>query len=257
MVAAGAVLVLAAVAVGLIVGGVFDSDPAPTAAEKRAVVVVQLKRPFDQAMRQRATLLVAERDYLAATRDARRIMRRYQKQADQVIASNKRVEEANQPLYDAWSNGNVACPNPTYATAPSVPDVGDQVDKLRATARMLGELNAQVLAVQPKPALRTFYAQLESATQSLEQDATYNGDTLSKAVTPGKPGEGDSNQGNVDASQLKTLHGETALPAIQQLNRQALNVIRLLGLSIPAYDVPGARTSTRPTTARPGDTRLR
>jgi hypothetical protein len=193
---------------------------------------------FQQVMRERTSFLVAERLFLSAMDDATTRVRRYQKQVAANAAESKRISEINQPGFDACSNYNVPCPNPTYPTDPAAPDVSADVRKLRKAGRRLNSLHAQVLNATPEPQLKVLYTQFQAAIEALAADASANADTLTKAVTPPDANVGEST-GGVDASQIKTLHDESAIPAVRQMNQAAVRSIRLLKLVVRDYDVPG------------------
>ena len=229
----GLVVLLAVLLATGVIGGSNSEE------EQQAALVARLREPFQDAMKSRDTLLLAEREFLSANTDSRAALRRYQRRAAEVRDANKRISDANEPLFDACANGSVACPNPTYEDMPNVPDVGSSIKELRSAATRLGKLNATVLSITPAEELKRFYPQLTSAIRSLQEDATYNADTLTKAVNPGEPAQGEGEGGYVDRAQTKTLRDESALPAIRELNAEALAVVRKLELPVSNYDVPG------------------
>lgn len=251
--AVGAIVVLAAgiaIAVVLTLG-----NSGPSAAQRHQHVVAARRRAasahqaalharlfpaFQQAMQLRTSFFIAERDFLAAMGDAHLNLRQYESDMRSVASQTSQITAANSAQQNACNQAfsTVACPNPTYPTDPTAPDVGGDVGQLRAAVSRLADLSAQALAVTPQPELKVLYAQLESAINQLSTDAQYNADTLTQAVTEpviANPGD----LGSVDQQQIATLHPELALPAIRIMNGQAVGLVQLLQLDITQYDVPG------------------
>jgi hypothetical protein len=242
-------VLVAGVAVGLAVAGsalllltdVLGGDGKSTTQAKLEALHARLLPPFTKAMRSRDALFLAERRYLAGMHHATAQLRKYRRNLAATVAERKRINERFAPQFDACARyADVSCPDPTYPNDPAAPDLGDDVTQLRGASSRLDSLHADVLSVTPPSELKVFYAQLSNAAETMKDDATYNADTITQAVTPPDPRDesGDS-AGNVEEAKIKTLHQENALPAIEQMNRAAVSLIRLLGLPLASYDVPG------------------
>lgn len=242
LVLVGLVLLLgggAAVAALTVVGS--ETSASEKAEARQQALFERIGDPFHQVMRSRDTFFVSERGYLAAMRDAQRTIRKYLARSDAVDAEIKRIDNASEPQRQLCNDypDYYPCPDPDYPSYPQVPDVDPQVEKLRAVSRQMDQVRADAVAIDPPNELSVMHAQLLAAIDALRADATHNADVLTEAVTAGSPGyEGG---GTVDRVKLRTLRGETALPAIRQLNRAALKLIGMLSLSVSDYDVPGGR----------------
>jgi hypothetical protein len=241
-VAAIVIAALVAAAVVVITSGTFRSAKAgPTravlAAQRLQRSRTRLLPQLRASASQRTAFFVSERTFLSAMADAKDKVRRYQRQVAANAAESKRITEINQPAMDACSTEPVPCPDPTYPTDPPAPDVSGDVSRLRHASARLNSLHAQVLNVSPQPELKVIYTQFQTAIEDLASDATANADTLTKAVTPPDPNA--ETYGTVDASQIKTLHGESAIPAIRQMNDALVRELRQLRLAVGDYDVPG------------------
>lgn len=233
----------AAVAAFTLVG---QSDE-PTAAESAQAEVeahrARLLTPFQEAMQMRARFFSAERQYIDAMADARRSIRNYQRRQAQVRRETLEIQRANEAQFELCrAYVEVECPDPTYPDSPQVPDLDGSVEKLRAAARRLDQIKADLVTFERPDELGVFSAQLLASVEALNEDATHNADVLVEAVSSSFEG-GEF----LDSTKLKTLRAETALPSIRQMNRAAVQVIRLLGLKLTDYDVPGGRD------AEPGD----
>jgi|GEM_PF-2951415 len=224
--AGGAVLAAGLVVAVLFITGVLGGGPSES--ETKA---------FRAGMASRQGLLLAELKYRDAMKTARTSLHRYSVALNAADAETKRINIANQPLYDACNStySNISCPDPTYPDPPKVPVVSDEVAQLRKVANTMQTLGATVRSADPDGALKPFYAQLTSAVDQLQEDATYNADTLTKGVTPPQ-GEG---SGGVDKSALATLKREGSLASIKALNAEAVMLIKQLGLKLNEFDVPG------------------
>lgn len=236
----GTLLLLAVAIAGVLATGALHSgESKPAAPDPHRVLVSRLSQPFKEAMDQRASLFVAERDFRSAMSEARSKIRSYQRTVAANKRETKRISDANQPGFDLCQQfNNVPCPSPTYPTDPTVPDVTADVDHLRGVASHLTSLSSDVLAVSPQRELKLFYSQLQAAVTAITADATHNADTLTQAITPPESG-GENSTGFMNNEQIKTLRREEALPAIRQMNRAAVRLIRLLGRPLANYDVPG------------------
>jgi hypothetical protein len=175
--------------------------------------------------------------------DARAKIRQYRRQHRAVQAETKRIDEINQPGWDACTQyTDVQCPSPRYPDQPTVPDVSTDIRRLHSASKRLDVLHASILNVGAPPQLKVFFAQLATAVDALNSDATYNADTLTKGITPPDSApqtEGDSSKGYMDDAQVNTLHDEQALPAVKEMNRAAMAAIGLLRLQVSEYDLPG------------------
>jgi hypothetical protein len=248
---AALLLVLAVTAGVLIVTGAFSSDSKPDAAvraaqarrQRLAEVRANVKPAFDHIMRDRTTFFTAERRYLSAMRTVRRKVSRYRRAKSSHDAEVKRIDDANQPLFDTCAEPPDfrACPNPTYPDAPLVPDLADEIGQLRVAARQLDDLSASVLALDVPARLTTLHEQFKRAIDDLHDDATYNADTVTQALTPPGEGggEGADDAGYLDNRKIKTLHDESALPLIKQMNKRTVDVVQTLRLPVSSYDIPG------------------
>jgi hypothetical protein len=146
---------------------------------------------------------------------------------------------------------DVDCPDYNYPDAPQVPDFDGSVEKLRAAASRLDEIRADVVATEQARELTVFYAQLLAAVEALAANATHNADVLVQSTGAGEGGS------YLNETEIKTLRGDAALPAIRQMNREGVELVTLLGLRIGDYDLPGGRDadpddhSTATTPAQP------
>jgi hypothetical protein len=209
-----------------------------SAAAQQAALSARLAGPFPEAVGLRTSFFTAEREFSGAMTDANNKIHQYQAQTKTVEAETKQIENATSAQRNACGRPEsfVPCPNPTYPTSPTAPDVQGDIGKLHASVSQLSALNARALAVTPQPELKVFYAQLLAAINSLSTDAQYNANTLTEAVT-GPTSSGST--GYVTEPKIATLHGESGLPSVRLMNQQAVQVIHLLQLQISQYDVPG------------------
>jgi hypothetical protein len=245
-------IVAVLVAVGVIVAVVAGKSHSNAAAsqQRRAEVAqhalkARLYGPFQTAMAQRTKFFVAEAAFLDATRDATGKLHRYRSEVQRVEHEDTEINNANSGLEQACRQplSNVPCPNPTYPSYPTAPNVQDDINGLRTAAADASSLNAQVLAATPQPELKVFYAQLQAAIAALSTDAQYNATALSEAVSAPENG----GTGAVEEKKASTLHAETGLPSVRLMNAEAVQVIRELHLELSQYDVPGG------TDANPSD----
>ncbi len=79
-------------------------------------------------------------------------------------------------------------------------------------------------------------AQLDTAVESLKNEAEHNADVLDEAI---EFGVGEDAIDQVNKGKIKTLRRKSALPAIRAMNRSAVRLITDLSLPIGEYDVPG------------------
>jgi hypothetical protein len=224
---------------------VLSSSEEATAAEKQQaaaakqqaqldVLRARLRPPYEAIMQLRTSYFSAERQYLAGMSDARRSLRTYKQRLAQYQAETTAIERANEAQWELCRTyAEVDCPNPTYPDYPQAPDLDSNVEKIRAAARRLDQIEADLVGVDQPAELTVLAAQLRAAIESLNGDATHNADVLVEAVATGEGGE------YVDARKIKTLHEQTALPAIRQMNREAARIIKVMGLRLVDYDVPG------------------
>ena len=231
------------IGVGSAVAAFTLADDGASASEeeeaRHAALVARLQDPFQQIMQRRDTFFVSERGYLAAMRDAQRLVRKYLARSDAVDAEIRRIDNAAEPQRQLCIDypDYYPCPEPDYPEYPTVPEVDSQVERLRAASRQMDQLRADLLTIDPPSELKILHAQLLAAIDALKADATHNADIFTEAVGS----TGFEGSGGVDRVKIRTLRGETALPAIRQVNRAALAIITLLGLSASDYDVPGGR----------------
>jgi len=209
-----------------------------TAAAQQAALSAQLGGPFREAMGLRTRFYIAERSFLGAMADANNKLHQYQSATKTVEAETKQIENATSAQRNACGQPEslVPCPNPTYPTSPTAPEVQGDVSRLHSAVSQLAALNARALVVTPQPELKVFYAQLLAAINALSTDAQYNANTLTEGIT--EP-TGNGSTGYVTEQKISTLHEETGLPSVRLMNRQAVQLIQLLRLEISQYDVPG------------------
>jgi len=188
-------------------------------------------------MGQRTKFFTAEADYLTSMRDVNSKLSKYEGETRTVEQESKQIENANSALEAACQEpeSTVRCPSPTYPTYPDAPNMQSDVASMRSAVSQLAGLNAEVLAVTPQPEIRVFYAQLEAAISSLSSDAEYNANTLVEATTEPKNG----GIGTVEERKTATLHGDTGLPSVRLMNKQAVQLLHVLRQEISQYDVPG------------------
>ena len=219
------VIVVGLLLTGAVAGGASDSEVAS----------------FRKGMLQRNQLLLAQAKYQSAMVTSRKTVQRYFTSSAAYDAEVKRIDIANQPLYDACqaAYSNISCPSPTYPDSPKAPSVSDEVSQLRKVSNATEALGAKIRSTDPPDSLKAFYSQLTSAVDKLQEDATYNADTLTKAVTPAK-GEA---TGSVDKPAIATLKSQRVSPSIRALNAQAVEEIKRLGLQLSDFDVPGGTDS--------------
>jgi len=247
-----ALLVLGGGAAAVILSGVLDKhgaspaklarqreQAAEQAASARFIALkTHLMGPFTAGMHDRDAFFVAERAFLSAMEDANSQLRKYRSDLASVTAQNKQIDNANAPAQAACANSTNPCPNPTYVTTPSAPDVTSDIHRLRAATSRLNDLHARVLDMAPPEQLKAFYSQLQAAIEALTQDASQNADILTTGVTAPNPST-TNDTGNVDAAKIDTLRGDEALPAIRAMNQEALTAIGTLKLSLSDWDVRG------------------
>jgi hypothetical protein len=229
-------LLLALVAAGAVVvaSGVLDRGDDDGASELRS----QVKPDFDIAMRDRDRLFQLERAYLASYADAQEKVADYRRDDREFKAESKRIEEEFADEFDACLRFSaVACPNPEYPDPPEVPSFNKETKNIRAAASDLQNLEAELRARVPDSELTGFHTQMLAAVESLVEEAEHNADVLDEAAEPAE-GEG---TGALNRGKLRTLRDESALPAIRQMNRQAVDLIRRLDVDPAAYDVQGGR----------------
>ena len=229
---AGLITLMLAVAVGvLIAGGVlsFDSDSGAVATDTRTV---------ENAMVDRDEFFTAERAYLGAYAPALGELRRYRRAESEFRAENKRIEEEFADEFDACSRyDDIACPEPDYPESPEAPNFGVETKNIRAAVQGLEELRVSLSSARPRGTAAPMRAQLVASVEAVKLEAEHNADVLAEAVDPP---EGEA-PGGVDNGKIKTLRKESALPAIREMNRAAVRLLRGAGLSLSRFDVPGGR----------------
>jgi hypothetical protein len=233
-------LLIAAVAAGavLLAGGVFNSsEETPAPPDPRTYARARLQRPFNTEMEQRAAFFSAERGYREAMRDVNRTLSRYRSDLADYKEQNKRISEEFADEFDACRRiAEVPCPSPEYPDPVKVPSFADPIKALRVASSQLQTLRTQVDSLSPPPRMRVLHTQLLSSIDGLRGAAEHNADVLSEAVEPGEDGPGYVNEGK-----LKTMRSGGQLPAVRAMNREAVQLIRLMGLTLSDYDVPGGR----------------
>jgi hypothetical protein len=209
-----------------------------SAAAQQTALTARLGGPFREAMALRTRFFLAERAFLGAMSDANNKIHAYQAQTKTVEAETKQIENATSAQRNACAppESPIPCPNPTYPTSPTAPEVQSDIGKLHSAVTQLSALNARALAVTPQSELKVFYAQLVAAINSLSSDAQYNANALTEGVT--EPTSNGST-GYVTEQKIATLHAETGLPSVRLMNQQAVELIHQLQLDISQYDVPG------------------
>jgi hypothetical protein len=226
-------LALAAAAGVIVASGVLSGED--SAADLRS----KTKGPFDSAMRNRDQLFQLERTYLTAYGRAQEKIADYRRKDREVRDETKRIEEEFADEFDACLRfAAVSCPNPTYPDPVVVPSFSKETKEIRQVATDLSDLDAELRTEVANAELRAFHAQLLAAVEALTDEAEHNADVLDEAV---KPPENEDDTGSLDRGKIRTLREDAALPAMRQMNRQALEVIRDLDVDRSVYDVPGGR----------------
>jgi hypothetical protein len=225
----GAVAVGVLLATGALTGGSDQDDVAIDPAAERA---------FTREMAFRDEFYKAERAYLQPLEQANGELHRYQRKDRSYTAETKRIEEEFADEFDACLRfAAVPCPEPTYPTAPEVPNFGQETKQMRAASQQFGELRAQLNSIQPRYGISALHTQLLAAIEAMQAEIDHNADVFDEAAQA--PGEDVS--GGLDKGKLKTLRRETALPSIRQMNQAALRATRRFRQALRTYDLPGGR----------------
>jgi hypothetical protein len=228
------VVAIAAVAGFTVLSGSEEATAAEKQQAQSEVLRARLRPPYEAIMQLRTSYFSAERQYLAGMTDARRSLRKYKQGLARYQAEITAIDRANEAQWELCRTyAEVDCPNPTYPDSPEVPDLDGNVEKIRAAARPLDQIKADLVGVNQPAELTVLAAQLRAAIESQNGTATHNADVLVEAVATGEGGE------YLDARKIKTLHELTALPAIRQMNREAARIIKMMDLRLVDYDVPG------------------
>ncbi|MCD5311800.1 hypothetical protein [Kineosporia babensis] len=242
------ILVVGLVSGGLAVAGVFDRGPseAELKAQREAAAAADLAKQqeavradFENLMSHRDVFFAAERQFLPAMKRATAATTAYNKKVADVEAENERIRAAYAPAYaECAQYSYVSCPNPDYADMPDAPDISDEVKQLEAVSKSMNALKAELVGVQAEGDMATAYAQLQSAAETLGEDAKENATILNEAVQIYDEGEG---AGYVDKTKLKALNGNDALPSIKQMNATLVQVLKDAKIAVGTYDLPGGR----------------
>jgi hypothetical protein len=223
LVGAGAVLAVA---------GVFGGD------DDSADVDPVAMKEIDELMVQRDEFFEAERRYLSASEAARRKLRTYQRDYSTWEAETKRIDDEFADEYDACFNSfDVPCPEPTYPDQPNAPKFGADTRQMRAAAGDFGELRATVTSTRPSPENDVIHEQFLAAIESYNDEASHNADIYDEAVFAA---EGED-AGGLNEGKIKTLHEDSALPAIKAMNAALVARLKELDQPLSDYDVPGGR----------------
>jgi hypothetical protein len=232
IVGAGLAALAVAVAVGvLLAGGVVSlgGDSGPNPAQKRTV---------QTAMVDRDEFFKAERAYLGAYGLALTELRRYLREESEFKAENKRIEEEFADEFDAcYRYYDIDCPEPDYPDQPKAPNFSPETKDIRAAAQDFEQLRVSLSSASPRGNAGRLRAQLIASVEAVKSEADHNADVLDEAV---EPADGEA-PGGIDKGKIKTLRKESALPAIQEMNRTAVRALRAVGLSLTRFDVPGGR----------------
>jgi hypothetical protein len=215
----------------LLVSGMIGESEDPTASAK-----ARLQAPFDAEMRRRDTFFESERRYVEAMKDADTKTRTHRKEVAAYQAEVKRIDQEFADEFDACNKYiDVECPTPEYPDYPKVPDLNPEARALRSAASGFQELSARLTSVSLPGELTVLHAQLTKATDEIQSDAEHNADVLDETIVDGEGGR------SFNREKIKTLHRDSGIAAIKQMNIAAMRLIKALGLSQAGYDVPGGR----------------
>jgi hypothetical protein len=233
LIGVGVIVAIAIVVVALLASSGDGSDAAPKRRRPSpsALANKQYGKQFVALMATRDQFFTLERNVLAPLAQADGQASAYQAAEKKYEDDVDRVQSDNAAGFANCQQFLVRCPDPVYPDPPATPDFGPQVLLLRRAAADLRALSAQLSASAEPARLGTMSTQFKSAVDALASQADQDADVLAKAADPANE--------SFDPQEFATLKRDLALPAIQQMNVETLDLINLLGRDIKTFDVPG------------------